>query len=580
LLDPLCHSPPRAATTSKTITTATTPYPLHIHTTDPPLSTTNSTPPPLLYNIKKGRVCQVEGMLKHEEIYVTPSHTKKIFANMKRQGKDFSDEHVTTTSNDPLLSGKDRLKLTELMELCTQLQSRVLTLETTKADQALEIGSLKRRVKKLKKKLSKKTHKLKILYKIGSSIRVKSSKDEGLGDQEDASKQERMIKDINADEGVLGIVEGVVQPVAAITAEQKLARKNELKARGTLLIAFPDKHQLKFNSHKDAKTLMEAIENLPSEWKTHTLIWRNKANLEEHSLDDLFNTLRIYEVKVKHCSTPGNPTHNLAFMSSSNTDSTTDSVSAATSVSAVCAQLPMSSHLNIDSLSNTIIFSFFASQSTSPQLDNKDLKHINVDDLKEIDLRWQMAMLTIRARRKGHFAREYRSPKDTRRAGDVEPQRRTAPVETSTSNALVSQCNGIGSYGWSYQAEEEPANFALIAITSSSSSSNNEVQSCSKACSKAYDQLHSQIQPSGGYHVVPPLITGNFMPPKPDLVFHTTPIVVKTDHSAFTVQLSPTKPAQNLSHATRPMAPIIKDRVFDSEDESEPNDPQSAPSFV
>nr|GFB17489.1 hypothetical protein [Tanacetum cinerariifolium] len=56
------------------------------------------------------------------------------------------------------------------------------------------------------------------------------------------------------------VVEGVLQPVAPTTAEQRLAQKNELKARGTLLMALPDKHQLKFNSHKDAKTLMEAIE--------------------------------------------------------------------------------------------------------------------------------------------------------------------------------------------------------------------------------------------------------------------------------------------------------------------------------
>nr|GEV63201.1 RNA-directed DNA polymerase homolog [Tanacetum cinerariifolium] len=56
------------------------------------------------------------------------------------------------------------------------------------------------------------------------------------------------------------IVEGVSQPVAPTTAEQRLARKNKQKARGTLLMALPDKHQLKFNSHKDAKTLMEAIE--------------------------------------------------------------------------------------------------------------------------------------------------------------------------------------------------------------------------------------------------------------------------------------------------------------------------------
>nr|GEW60940.1 ribonuclease H-like domain-containing protein [Tanacetum cinerariifolium] len=209
------------------------------------------------------------------------------------------------------------------------------------------------------------------------------------------------------------VVEGVVQPAAILSVDQKLARRNELKARGTLLMALPDKHQLKFNSHKDANTLMEAIEKrfggntetkkklvsqlkihrvslsqedvnlkflhiLPSEWKTHTHIWRNKANLEEHNLDDLFNSLRIYEAEVKHSSSPGNLTQNIAFMSSSNTNSTTDSVSAATSVSTIFAQLPVSSYPNIDSLSNAVIFSFFASQSTSPQLDNEDLKQIDV----------------------------------------------------------------------------------------------------------------------------------------------------------------------------------------------------------
>nr|GEY38394.1 hypothetical protein [Tanacetum cinerariifolium] len=55
------------------------------------------------------------------------------------------------------------------------------------------------------------------------------------------------------------IVKGVFQPVAPTTAEQRLARKNKLKAHGTLLMALPDKHRLKFNSHKDAKTLMEAM---------------------------------------------------------------------------------------------------------------------------------------------------------------------------------------------------------------------------------------------------------------------------------------------------------------------------------
>nr|GFC07296.1 ribonuclease H-like domain-containing protein [Tanacetum cinerariifolium] len=226
---------------------------------------------------------------------------------------------------------------------------------------------------------------------------------------------------LNGDSPVpIRIVEGILQPVAPTTAEQKLARKNELKAHGTLLMALPDKHQLKFNSHKNTKTPMEATEkrfggntktkkvqktllkqqyenftdvnlkflrSLPSKWKTHTLIWRNKTDLEEQSLEDLFNSLKIYEAEVKHSSSTGTTTQNLAFMSSSNTDNTTESVSAAANVYAICAKMPVSSLLNVDSLSNAVLYSFFASQSASPQLDNEDLKQIDVDDLEEMDLR-------------------------------------------------------------------------------------------------------------------------------------------------------------------------------------------------
>nr|GEY85263.1 ribonuclease H-like domain-containing protein [Tanacetum cinerariifolium] len=136
------------------------------------------------------------------------------------------------------------------------------------------------------------------------------------------------------------VIDGVVQPVAPTTVEQRLARKNELKVRETLLMALPDKHQLKFNIHKDAKSLMEAIEkwfcgnketkkvlqkltsqleilgeslsqedinlkflrSLPTEWRTHTPIRRNKTDLEYQSLDDQFNNLKIYEADVKSLS--------------------------------------------------------------------------------------------------------------------------------------------------------------------------------------------------------------------------------------------------------------------------------------
>nr|GFB69915.1 hypothetical protein [Tanacetum cinerariifolium] len=158
--------------------------------------------------------------------------------------------------------------------------------------------------------------------------------------------------------------------------------------------------------------------------------------------------------------------------------------------------------------------------------------------------------------RKGHFARKCRSPKDSRRSSATESQRRTALVKNSTTNALVSQCGGIRSHDWSYQAEEEPANFSLMAITSSSSSSDNETNdkhglgyfsSESDSESLSPSSPSDKLQPNGGYHAVSPPITGTFMPPKPDLVFHTALIAVETDHSTFTVQLSPFKPAQDLS---------------------------------
>ncbi|GKD32511.1 ribonuclease H-like domain-containing protein [Tanacetum coccineum] len=174
---------------------------------------------------------------------------------------------------------------------------------------------------------------------------------------------------------------------------------------------------------------------------------------------------------------------------------------------------------NVDSLSDVVIYSFFASQSNSSQLDNEDLKQIDPNDLKEMDLKWQMAMLTMRARRflkktgrnlgvngtdtigfektkvecynchrRGHFAKECRAPKNQDNRNN-ETIRRTMPIEETTSNALVSQCDGFG-YDWSDQAKEGPTNFALMAYTSSSSSSSDtEVSTCSKACLKSYETL-------------------------------------------------------------------------------------------
>nr|GFD43774.1 hypothetical protein [Tanacetum cinerariifolium] len=122
---------------------------------------------------------------------------------------------------------------------------------------------------------------------------------------------------------------------------------------------------------------LKFLRSLPSKWKTHTLIWCNKTDLEDKSLDDLFNSLKIYEPEVKHLSSLGNESHNLAFVSSTPTHNTNDSVSAVVNVSTVGTKLSASTLPNVDSLSNAVIYSFFESQSSSPQLDNKDLKQID-----------------------------------------------------------------------------------------------------------------------------------------------------------------------------------------------------------
>ncbi|GJY41599.1 putative ribonuclease H-like domain-containing protein [Tanacetum coccineum] len=143
-----------------------------------------------------------------------------------------------------------------------------------------------------------------------------------------------------------------------------------------------------------------------------------------------------------------NKSQNVLFVSSNNSGS--------------CNQAYGSNSANTDSMSDAVIYSFFLNPSNSPQLNDVDLQQIDADDLEEMDLKWQMAM----------------APRENK---NKEPVRRNVTVETTKTKSLVAQ-DGLG-YDWSDQAEEGPTNFALMAYTSSSSSSSDsEVSTCSKAC--------------------------------------------------------------------------------------------------
>ncbi|GJX48899.1 ribonuclease H-like domain-containing protein [Tanacetum coccineum] len=265
------------------------------------------------------------------------------------------------------------------------------------------------------------------------------------------------------------------------------------------------------------------LRSLSPEWNTHAVVWRNRAKLETMSMDDLYNNLKVYEPEVKGMSSSSSNTQNMAFVSSSNnnTSSSNKAVNAAHGVTTASTQVNTTYSTNIDNLSDAVICSFFASQPNSPQLAHEDLQQIHPDDIEEMDLRWQMAMLTMRARRflkntgrkltvngnetigfdkskvecynchkRGHFARECRAPRNQDNK-NKESSRRSVPVETSTSTALVS-CDGLGGYDWSDQAEEGP-NYALMAYSSSSSDSEvSNDSNCSKSCMETVKLLKSQ----------------------------------------------------------------------------------------
>ncbi|GKB13086.1 ribonuclease H-like domain-containing protein [Tanacetum coccineum] len=230
-------------------------------------------------------------------------------------------------------------------------------------------------------------------------------------------------------------------------------------------------------------TLWEIIENGNAPVVTKTD--EGKETIKTLSLDDLFNNLKAYESEVKGTSSSTINPHNVAFLSSSSTNSATRAFNTAQGVNTASTQ---------------------------------DLQQIHPGDIEEIDLRWNIAMLTMRARRflkntgrkldmankerigfdkskvecfnchkRGHFARECRAPRN-QDSRNREPTRRTVPVEETTSNALVSQCDSFG-YDWSDQAEEGPTNFALMAYssTSSSSSTNSKVSNDSNCCSSCLE---------------------------------------------------------------------------------------------
>ncbi|GJX72743.1 ribonuclease H-like domain-containing protein [Tanacetum coccineum] len=324
-----------------------------------------------------------------------------------------------------------------------------------------------------------------------------------------------------------------------VTTEENAKKKNNVKARSMLLMALPNEHLMTFNQYKDAKTLFAAIQtrfsgneatkktqknllkqmyenfsapstesldsifnrlqkivsqlailgenisqedlnlkflrSLPSEWNTHVVVWRNKPDLDTMSFDDLYNNFKIVEQGVKRTASSSSSSQNMTFVSSL---SSTNEVNTAYGVSTANTQV--------------------SPASTQVSTASTQVSTANLNDLEEMDLKWQLALLSMRTRRffqkfgrkitinrsdtagydkskvecfnyhkMGYFARECRGPKNQdSRNRNQDSSRRTVNVEETSSKTTVA-IDGA-SFDWSYMADNEVrTNMDLMAFSDS-----------------------------------------------------------------------------------------------------------------
>ncbi|GKB61244.1 hypothetical protein Tco_0917430, partial [Tanacetum coccineum] len=224
---------------------------------------------------------------------------------------------------------------------------------------------------------------------------------------------------------------GVETEVPPKTAQAILARQKERKAKSIMLLAIPDEYQLRFYTIKDAKSLWAAIKSLdkaydrfqklisqlevhgaaisnedanqkflralPLSWNNIALIMRNKEGIDELDINDLYINLKVFEADIKGSSGSSSNSKNVAFLFAEDTNSIYE-VNTANGVSTIAGH-SSSGQASLPSYADDLMFSFFTNQSNSLQLDDEDLEHIDHDDLEEMDLKWQVAMLSMRVKR-------------------------------------------------------------------------------------------------------------------------------------------------------------------------------------
>nr|GEW89201.1 ribonuclease H-like domain-containing protein [Tanacetum cinerariifolium] len=312
-----------------------------------------------------------------------------------------------------------------------------------------------------------------------------------------------------------------------LTTEDMQKRKNDVKARTTLQLSLPDEHQLLFSKYKTAQELWAAIlkifgGNEATKKTKKNLLKQQYGNFKAEGLKTLEQTFNRLQKKSEPNS------QNMTFISSAKHSSGNKEVNTA-SVSTASTNVPTASaNIRVVSISQDTACAYIASQSSSSQIKFEDINQIDDGDMKEMDIKWNMALLSMRVdsfwkktgkkisiqgidvtwfdkskvkcfncHKMGHFARECRAPRsqDRKRRDNY---RQGSKVKEQTPKALMA-IDGVR-WDWNYMAndeenhaliadEETPIEFALMAKTSAESEVfDNSL--CSKACKKNSDSLN------------------------------------------------------------------------------------------
>nr|GFA37985.1 hypothetical protein [Tanacetum cinerariifolium] len=216
------------------------------------------------------------------------------------------------------------------------------------------------------------------------------------------------------------------------------------------------------------------LRSLPSSWSQVSLIMRTKPGLYTLNFDDIYNNLRVFESNVKGSTISSSSIQNVTFVSSDSTNSTNE-VSTAYGVST--SSNHNSQKEGSSSYTDELMYSFFANQSSGPQLDHEDLEQVDEFDLEKMNLKWQ-------CRSKGNQESRKRDAGNT---GYKARDNGRRPAKHDEHKAMVTIDREV--FDWTSHAEDDTKNYALMDFNSSNSGSDTEVTTCSKVCEESYAKL-------------------------------------------------------------------------------------------